>query len=114
MKKILLSALLLILIAVGYLLVQKKNAPVVETQTVVSLAVPEITRENVKAARKALIEQLANDLYAETDKELKNGEPVKYDDESIYDDIVRVEVEVIVPDFEPVVTADDISEDTLQ
>ena len=82
MKKTLLIVSAIVLLALTILLLSKFINPE-----------PEITRENFKEFNKTQIEKMGDELVNETREQHKNAEPVKFDDESVYDDIEMVEVE---------------------
>ena len=63
----------------------------------------EITPENLKNSKAALLQQMANELYLETEKEIQAAPKVEMDIRGIYDNIEPVEVEIdssIHPNFE--------------
>ena len=68
-----------------------------DNSVVIVEALPDINLENIKANKKALLQQMANELYLEAEKEIKASPAVKMDERGIYDDIEPVKIEVEVP-----------------
>lgn len=60
----------------------------------------EITQENLKNNKELLLQQIANELYLEAEKEIEAAPDVEMDTRGIYDDIKPVEV-VIEPALSP-------------
>lgn len=68
-----------------------------DNSVVIVEELPDINLENIKANKKALLQQMANDLYLEAEKEIKASPTVKMDERGIYDDIEPVKIDVEVP-----------------
>ncbi len=83
------------LVACGEKEQTETKTPVNSVVTVEEL--PDINIENIKANKKALLQQMANELYLEAEKEIKAAPAVKMDERGIYDDIEPVKIEVEVP-----------------
>ena len=66
-----------------------------EPSVVIIEELPDINLENIKANKKALLQQMANELYLEAEKEIKASPAVKMDERGIYDDIKKVDVEFV-------------------
>ena len=80
---------------------EKKQTESAASDTPVEIVeeLADINQENIKASKKTLLQQMANNLYLEAEKELAAAPRIEMDQAGIYDDIepVKVEIEVEVP-----------------
>ena len=97
---------------------KENNQDVAPAQSTETIEEPvEITAKNLKNSKAALLQQMANELYLETEKEIQAAPKVEMDIRGIYDNIEPVEIEIesnIQPNFELEINLQEEPEKTLK